>query len=348
MSTKAVVGFQGSQPSITNKEFQNMQEKTFINNQLGIKFNSYIDQKCRVWFKAKEVAEILGYKNTVDAIKRHVSENHKMLRLCCPPETGCQQKGCQRETRGQQKDKKGCQRETGCQQNDTRGKYCLFIDEAGFYELVFKSKLETAKVFREWVFSKVLPSIRKYGYYRMIDSRAKQRVIFDGKKYYKHPVFTNYAASKNGDILSLKSEKILKMIKDSGGYLFFKIYDEKLEKAKNYLHHRFVYEVFRGPIPRCFEVDHVNEIKTDNRIKNLQLLTPKQNSGKSNNRAIISTCIETGKERRYISIKQAAIELDIHSTSISNICCKRKSFKTATSKKDGKTYLFKYLDYKIK
>ena len=44
----------------------------------------------------------------------------------------------------------------------------------------------------------------------MIDSRTKQRVIFKGVKFYKHHVFTNYAASKNGDILSLKSEKILR------------------------------------------------------------------------------------------------------------------------------------------
>ena len=51
-----------------------MEEKTFINYQLGIKFKSYIDCKCRVWFKAKEVAQILGYKNTENAIKRHVSE----------------------------------------------------------------------------------------------------------------------------------------------------------------------------------------------------------------------------------------------------------------------------------
>ena len=40
-----------------------MIEKSFINTQLGIKFISYVDHKCRVWFKAKEVAEILGYKN---------------------------------------------------------------------------------------------------------------------------------------------------------------------------------------------------------------------------------------------------------------------------------------------
>ena len=37
-----------------------MIEKSFINIQLGIKFNSYIDEKLNVWFKAKEVAEILG------------------------------------------------------------------------------------------------------------------------------------------------------------------------------------------------------------------------------------------------------------------------------------------------
>ena len=54
-----------------------MIEKSFINNQLGIKLNSYIDEKCKIWFKAKEVAQILGYKNTEKAIKSHVSENHK-------------------------------------------------------------------------------------------------------------------------------------------------------------------------------------------------------------------------------------------------------------------------------
>ena len=46
-------------------------------------------------------------------------------------------------------------------------------------------------------------------------------------------------------------------------------------------------------------------------------------------------------------MKKAAIELDISAGNISNICCKRKSCKTASSKKDGnKTvkYTFKYLD----
>ena len=146
-----------------------MQEKSFINYQLGIKFKSYIDNKCRVWFKAKELVRILGYSKPRNAIERHVSKNHKMIQLCWGPETGRQQNNV-----GGYK--------TLPQQNDTRGKYCTFLDEAGFYELVFSSKLETAKIFREWVFSKVLPSIRKYGYYKMIDSRIKQRVIFNEKK----------------------------------------------------------------------------------------------------------------------------------------------------------------------
>ena len=136
---------------------ENTLEKVFINRHLGIKFKSYIDEKLNIWFKAKEVATILGYKNTEKAIKSHESENHKKTFLLC----------CQCESHGQQ--------------NDTRGKYCIFLDEAGFYELVFRSRLPAAKMFREWVFSKVLPSIRKYGYYKFRDSKIKQRVIIGGK-----------------------------------------------------------------------------------------------------------------------------------------------------------------------
>ena len=62
-------------------------------------------------------------------------------------------------------------------------------------------------MFREWVFAKVLPSIRRYGYYKTMDSRIKQRVIFDGKKYYKHPAFSNYVARKNGDVINVKKIK---------------------------------------------------------------------------------------------------------------------------------------------
>ena len=288
---------------------ENTLEKVFINRNLGIKFNSYIDQKCRVWFQAKQVAQILGYKNTVDVIKRHVSEINKIKVV-------------------QQRETRGCP-------------FSYYINEAGFYELVFRSRLPAAKMFRQWVFSKVLPSIRKYGYFKMFKSKLKQRVIFEGKKYYIHPVFSNYAASKNGDVINVKTKRIIKMGNNGNGYLFFFVSDKKIEKPKIYYQHRFVYEVFRGPIPRCFEIDHQNNIRSDNRIKNLQLLTHKQNTEKGKNKAIISVNIETGKKIRFISIKKASFELDIKSSHISNIC--KNKCKTATSKKDGCKYKFKFL-----
>ena len=54
-----------------------MLEKTFNNKELGIEITSYIDKKLRVWFKAKEVAKILGYKKTRNAIEKHVSKKYK-------------------------------------------------------------------------------------------------------------------------------------------------------------------------------------------------------------------------------------------------------------------------------
>ena len=289
---------------------ENILEKVFINRNLGIKFNSYIDEECQVWFQAKQVAQILEYKKTDDAIKRHVSESNKIKKV-------------------QPRESRGCT-------------FIYYINEAGFYELVFKSRLPAAKMFRQWVFSKVLPSIRKYGYYNKFKKENKRLIIVDGVEYYKHQIFSDYAANKDGDIYSLKRKKILKKNKDSNGYLFFFIYDKKLEKQKFYYQHRFVYEVFKGPIPHGFEVDHIFPVKSDNRINNLQLLTHKQNVEKSKNKSIISTCIEDGKERRFISIKTAANELNINAAHISNIC--RKKSKTATSKKDKHKYTFRYLD----
>ena len=269
-----------------------MIEKSYRNDNLGIELKSFIDKKLIVWFHGKEVAQILGYQKPRNAIKKHVSKKYK------------KEAPIQGPLGGEQK--------------------CIFIKESGFYELVFKSRLPAAKKFREWVFTKVLPSIRKYGYYRMFDSRIKQRVKIDGKKYYKHPVFSNYAANKNGEVINVKSGKILKMRDNGKGYLRFLICDKKFESPKNYLQHRFVYEVFRGPIPKCLETDHINGDKTDNRIKNLQLLTHKQNVEKSKNKPIISINIATGEQRRFDSIKKASKELNINAGNISSNCNQRK------------------------
>lgn len=85
------------------------------------------------WFVGKDVAQALGYKDTVNAIKAHVDEE----------------------------DKKGGWRITtpGGTQEMT------IINESGLYSLVLSSKLPTAKQFKRWVTSEVIPSIRKHGGY---------------------------------------------------------------------------------------------------------------------------------------------------------------------------------------
>ena len=58
-----------------------MLEKKFANNELGIEMNSYIDKQQNVWFRGKDVAEILGYTDTKQAIRKHVSAENKIIQL---------------------------------------------------------------------------------------------------------------------------------------------------------------------------------------------------------------------------------------------------------------------------
>ena len=56
-----------------------MIEKKFINQDMNIKLTSYIDSKQNVWFQGKEVADILGYSKTRDALLKHVDNEDKQL-----------------------------------------------------------------------------------------------------------------------------------------------------------------------------------------------------------------------------------------------------------------------------
>ena len=117
-----------------------MLEKRFNNVKLGIELTSYIDNKQNIWFLGKDIAKILGYSDTDQAIRKHVDEQDKY---------------------------KGPVETTGYSKI---GRPPIFINESGFYSLVLSSKLETAKKFKKWVTSQVLPSIRKFGYYKLFDN----------------------------------------------------------------------------------------------------------------------------------------------------------------------------------
>ncbi|CAH3179238.1 unnamed protein product, partial [Porites evermanni] len=125
----------------------NMLEKKFTNKDLGIELKSFIDKQQNIWFLGQEVAEILGYKDTNQAIRKHVEEEDKY-------------KGAVKTT----------------------GRPPIFINESGFYSLLLSSKLETAKKFKHWVTSQVLPSIRKYGQYKLFDSPWNKMIMIGNER----------------------------------------------------------------------------------------------------------------------------------------------------------------------
>ena len=92
------------------------------------------------WFAGKDVAEALGFTNSRDAIATHVFDDDK-----------------------------------GVEKIDTLGgkQNMAVINESGLYALVFGSRLESAKRFKYWVTTEVLPSIRRNGAYMTEDTLEK-------------------------------------------------------------------------------------------------------------------------------------------------------------------------------
>ena len=172
----------------------------------------------------------------------------------------------------------------------------------------------------------------------------RKKIVNGGKKFYIHPTFSKYAASKDGEILNVKTGRILKKSLNYKGYYLFSISDKKLSKPKTYYIHRFEWECVKGDIPEGFVTDHIYSDKTNNKIENLQLLTLAENVRKGNNKPITSFKIKNNKQKNYEGITSASLELDISFSIISNICRKVKYYKTVISKKDGERYSFEFLE----
>ena len=90
--------------------------------------------------------------------------------------------------------------------------------------------------------------------------------------------FKKYEIFPDGRVWSYVRNKWLKPQLRSDGYFQIPLRDND-GKRKNYLHHRVVYEACsQAPIPDGLDVNHINEIKTDNRFENLNLMTRKENN----------------------------------------------------------------------
>ena len=96
------------------------------------------------WFVGKDVAKILGYKDTSDAMRRHVDDEDKLTR---------------------------------CFTDSGQKRELYIINESGLYSVILSSKLPSAKRFKRWVTSEVLPVIRKTGSYEMDDYSPEMKAI---------------------------------------------------------------------------------------------------------------------------------------------------------------------------
>lgn len=102
----------------------------FTNAEFGSVRTTVIDGE--PFFVGKDVAEILGYRDTSDALKRHVDEEDKLTR---------------------------------CFTDSGQNREMYIINESGLYSLILRSQLPKARKFKRWVTSEVLPAIRRHGMY---------------------------------------------------------------------------------------------------------------------------------------------------------------------------------------
>ena len=169
------------------------------------------------YFVGKDVAEILGYSNTRDALTKHVdSEDKNTVAIC---------------------DGKGNPNQT-------------VINESGLYSLILSSKLPKAKEFKRWVTSEVLPSIRKHGAYAvdellndpefaiktftaLKEERAKNRQLTDTVAIQNQPIAELQPKASYYDVV-LNCKDVISISKIS------KDYGKSAQWLNEYLHKKKV------------------------------------------------------------------------------------------------------------
>ena len=122
--------------------------QVFKNEMFGV-VRTMTNEKGETFFVGKDVANALGYTNTRDALGKHVDDEDKTTVAIC--DTGSNYK--------------------------TRA---VIINESGLYALILSSRLASARAFKRWVTSEVLPQIRRQGAYLSAKSQAAPLIDLSG------------------------------------------------------------------------------------------------------------------------------------------------------------------------
>ena len=105
-----------------------------------------------------------------------------------------------------------------------------------------------------------------------------------------HPVLINYEASRDGVVRNRRLKKPVGIVSNSG-YLRFGA------GKKTYLCHRIIFECHNGSIKDSLVIDHINGIKTDNCLENLQAISQSENTKK---KLLLVSQLERGQSNHLI------------------------------------------------
>ena len=179
-------------------------------------------------------------------------------------------------------------------------------------------------------------------------------IKIDGCVYKIHPIYNLFAGSKDGRFVH-----ILKQVPHIGnkscgdGYLNCSVRKHGQPSYKNYKVHRFIWECFNGDIQEGFEIDHINNVRDDNRLCNLNVLTHQDNCKKSakgrnfgdyrkNPRCVKAINNDTDEVLYFNSMYVVKQHLGVDN--VNKICESYYGRKLCLSKKDGHMYKFEYIE----
>ena len=157
--------------------------------------------------------------------------------------------------------------------------------------------------------------------------------------------YPDYQISNMGRVKSLKwgKEKILKSTLNKNGYC--NIFLCKNKEIKYYYIHRLVAQAFIQNPYNLPQVNHINEIKTDNRVENLEWCTNEYNSNYSKAKPILQFSKEGDFIKKWDSTREVERELNFNQSNISS-CCLGK-LNTAYNYKWGYEEDFEKIPFKI-
>lgn len=179
---------------------------TFTNDKIG-EIRGFVDNKGELWFLAGKVCDCLKLKNSRESIRK-IKEKHLMFLDKIDGVTI---------------------RDIVITDSLGRKNHATILNESILYELIFQSRTAKAFDFQQWIFKDVLPSLRKYGEYRMtgklirknLTDTIKTEIVDKSNSSNSKFVYLNYSKLINKslgletsvDRNSLPSEILIKIAK---------------------------------------------------------------------------------------------------------------------------------------